>query len=97
LRESDRNYVKESVCRMIIKSFGKRKSKDTDTAGGPLSAIAGQDGPGEQGKLEFSELVDPLIAIMSRPQDNGVKLTSLSIMALVGMCNQSEDIKGIFL
>jgi hypothetical protein len=82
---------------MIIKSFGKRKSKDTDTAGGPLSAIAGQDGPGEQGKLEFSELVDPLIAIMSRPQDNGVKLTSLSIMALVGMCNQSEDIKGIFL
>jgi hypothetical protein len=34
LRESDRNFVKESVCRMIIKSFGKRKSKDgTETAG----------------------------------------------------------------
>ena len=41
LRESDRNFVKESVCRMIIKYFSKHKSKDTDTPGGPLSAIAG--------------------------------------------------------
>jgi len=28
LGESKRNFVKESVCRMIIKSFGKRKSKE---------------------------------------------------------------------
>jgi hypothetical protein len=28
LKESDKNFVKESVCRMIIKSFGKRKSKE---------------------------------------------------------------------
>ena len=42
LRESDRNFVKESVCRMIIKSFGKRKTKDIDTTGGhALSAMAG--------------------------------------------------------
>jgi len=34
---------------------------------------------------------------MNRPQDNGVKLTSLSIMAIVNMCNFSEDIKDIFL
>ena len=28
LSQSDRNFVKESVCRMIIKYFGKKKSSD---------------------------------------------------------------------
>ena len=38
LRESDRNFVKESVCRMIIKSFGKKKLKDgRETAGAAFS------------------------------------------------------------
>ena len=36
LKESDRNFVKESVCRMIIKYFGKQKSKDNEAAG-PIS------------------------------------------------------------
>ena len=97
LGESNRNFVKESVCRMIIKSFGKRKSKESMDSGGSALSIAGLDGSDEKGKLEFSTLVEPLIKIMTRPQDNGVKLTSLSIMALVNMCNQSEEIKDVFL
>ena len=35
LAESDRNFVKESVCRNIIKFFGKQKSKDNNEAAGP--------------------------------------------------------------
>jgi hypothetical protein len=94
LHESDRNFVKESVCRMIIKFFGKQKSQTNMNAAGPVS---GHDGSDEKSKIEFITLVEPLIAIMMRPQDNGVKLTSLSIMAIVNMCNFSEDIKDIFL
>lgn len=85
LRESNRNFVKESVCRMIIKSFGKRKSKEDQ--GGSALSIAGFEGSDDKNKLEFATLVEPLIKIMTRPQDNGVKLTSLSVMALVNMCN----------
>jgi hypothetical protein len=88
LGESNRNFVKESVCRMIIKSFGKRKSKDAGIEGrGSVLSMVGLDGPDEKNKLEFVTLVEPLIKIMTRPQDNGVKLTSLAIMALVNMCN----------
>jgi hypothetical protein len=34
LKECDRGYIKQSVCRMIIKFFGKKKKDD---AAGPAS------------------------------------------------------------
>ena len=37
LSQSDRNFVKESVCRMIIKYFGKKKSSDGVESAGPSS------------------------------------------------------------
>lgn len=37
LKESDKNFVKESVCRMIIKYFGKKKSSNNDHSAGPIS------------------------------------------------------------
>ena len=37
LEKSDKNYVKESVCRMIIKYFGKQKAKDIIDSAGPVS------------------------------------------------------------
>lgn len=89
LKECDRSYIKQSVCRMIIKFFGKKKKDD---AAGPAS---GQDGD-DSLKIEFITLVEPLVAIVSRPKENGVKLTALSIMSIVNMCNFSEDIKDIF-
>lgn len=49
------------------------------------------------GKIEFINLVEPLAALLSRAHENGVRLTALSLMAIVNMCNFSEDIKDIFL
>ena len=37
LEKSDKNFVKESVCRMIIKYFGKQKAKDIIDSAGPVS------------------------------------------------------------
>ena len=34
---------------------------------------------------------------MSNVKENGVKITALAIMAVVNICNYSEDIKSIFL
>jgi len=86
LKESDRAVIKEACCRMIIKFFGKKKGKDDE------------DGKDEgTGKIEFINLVEPLVAIVSRSKENGNKLTALSVMAIVNMCNFSEDIKDIFL
>ena len=45
-------------------------------------------------------MVEPLVQVVSRSKENGVamhKLTALSIMAILNMCNYSEDIKDIFL
>ena len=83
LKESDRNYVKEACCRRVIKFFGKSKK--------------GGDDDGDVGKIEFINLVEPLAEIVSRSKENGAKLTALSVMAIVNMCNFSEDIKDIFL
>ena len=77
---------------MIIKFFGKKKEKAE--AAGPAS---GQEGGDDGGKIEFINLVEPLVQIISRSRENGVKLTALSLMAIVNMCNFSEDIKDIFL
>jgi hypothetical protein len=41
--------------------------------------------------------VDPLVQILQRQKENGAKLTALSVMAIVNLCNYSEDIKDIFL
>ena len=83
IKETDRNYVKEACCRRIIKFFGKSKK--------------GGDDDGDVGKIEFINLVEPLAEIVSRSKENGAKLTALSVMAIVNMCNFSEDIKDIFL
>lgn len=75
---------------MIIKYFGGGKKKGTD-------ANAPTDIEENAVKIEFINLVEPLIKIMSRYKESGVKLTALSIMAVVNMCNFSEDVKEMFL
>lgn len=84
LQNSDRLLVKEACCRRIIKFFGKSRKDD------------GGD-EGDAGKIEFITLVEPLTSIISRSKENGARLTALSVMAIVNMCNFSEDIKDIFL
>jgi hypothetical protein len=48
----------------------------------------------EGSKIEFINLVDPLIETMKTANFN---LASLSASALVNLCNYSEDIKDIFI
>ena len=72
---------------MIIKFFGKKKKDD----GG------GDDEKMMASKIEFITLIEPLVSIVSRPKDNGFKLTGLAVMAIVNLCDFSEDIKDIFL
>lgn len=86
LQQSDRGLIKEACCRMVIRFFGKSKKKDD---GGAEANDAG--------KIEFINMVEPLVNIVSRSKENGDKLTALSLMAIVNMCNFSEDIKDIFL
>jgi len=88
LKETDKRYLKEACCRMIIKYFGKNESKD---------AGAGEGEGDADGKIEFINLVEPLVQIITKIKESGQKLTALSVMALVNMCNFSEDIKDIFL
>jgi hypothetical protein len=90
LNNCTQNYIKHSVCRMIIKYFGGKKK-------GSDAANAAQDIEENAVKIEFINLVEPLIKIMSRFKESGVKLTALSIMAIVNMCNFSEDVKEMFL
>jgi len=81
-RETDKSFLKEACCRRIIKFFGKDGQSEGDVA---------------DGKIEFINLVEPLATLLSRAHENGVRLTALSLMAIVNMCNFSEDIKDIFL
>jgi len=76
---------------MIIKFFGSKKGKDAEK-----EAIGGENNA-DVGKIEFINLVEPLTSIISRQKEYGPKLTALSVMAIVNMCNFSEDIKDIFL
>ena len=80
---------------MIIKFFGKKRGNKT----GADDVIQGVDGQSESEQLqvEFINLIEPLTSIIQRQQDYGSKLTALSIMAIVNMCNYSDDIKDIFL
>jgi len=76
---------------MIIIFFGKKK----ESSANKIETQANKDDDG--GKIEFINLVEPLITIINRVKDYGTKLCALSIMALVNMCNYSEDIKDIFI
>ena len=78
--------MKEACCRRIIKFFGKSR-KDEGGDGDDVNS----------GKIEFITLVEPLTSIMSRSKENGARLTALSVMSIVNMCNYSEDMKEIFL
>ena len=71
---------------MIIKYFGKLKAKEE-----------GQPDPDGDAKIEFMTLIEPLVLVISRPEDNGPKLTGLALMSIVNMCNFSEDIIDIYL
>lgn len=72
---------------MIIKFFGKKKKGDE----------GGDDEKMMASKIEFITLIEPLVAIVSRSKENGFKLTALAVMAIVNLCDFSEDIKDIFL
>lgn len=70
---------------MIIKFFGKSNDGDDD----------GDNR--EDGKVNFINLMEPLITILARSKENGPKLTGLSVMAIVNMCNYHEAFKDIFI
>ncbi|TNV85265.1 hypothetical protein FGO68_gene15236 [Halteria grandinella] len=101
LQSSQRIKLKEAACRQIIKLFqmsGKNESKQM-TPGAPLKGtMAGQGAASrkeeESSKIEFINLVDPLISTMKTQNFN---LASLSASALVNLCNYSDDIKDIFI
>ena len=51
----------------------------------------------DDGKINYINLIEPLITILSRSKENGSKLTGLSVMAIVNMCNFVDDFKDIFI
>lgn len=61
--------------------------------GGPGGATGGKKEE-ESTKIEFINLVEPLIMTM---RESNFNLASLSASALVNLCNYSEDIKDIFI
>ena len=50
--------------------------------------------PDENSKIEFINLIEPLIKTMKTSNFN---LASLAASALVNLCNYSDDIKEIFI
>lgn len=62
LKETDKKYLKEACCRMIIKFFGKHEIKDLYNGEGEGDA---------EGKIEFINLVEPLIQIITKMKENG--------------------------
>jgi hypothetical protein len=87
----------------VIKLFapeltGKRsKSKGTEDGATPRDSgtlKGGSSRHDESAKIEFINLVDPLIRTMKNSNFN---LAGLSASALVNLCNYSEDIKDIFI
>lgn len=69
---------------MIIKFFG------------PAAQQGDEDPENLAEKIEFINMVELLMSIARRTKQFGPKLTAMSIMALVNMCNYNEDIKSIF-
>lgn len=109
MRNSDRIKVKEAACRKIIKLFAEKKKESNEkngvtpggavTAGGPKNLTPGATTlggkkPDESSKIEFINLVEPLITTMKSSNFN---LASLAASALVNLCNYSDDIKEIFI
>ncbi len=79
--------MKEACCKMIIKYFGKENEQE-------LKMINyGND----EDKFDFSSFMDPIVQIMARSFEYGSKLTSLSIMTMVNMCNFQDFIKHILI
>ena len=62
--------------------------------GGPGGASGGKKEEEESTKIEFINLVEPLIMTM---RESNFNLASLSASALVNLCNYSDDIKDIFI
>jgi len=105
---SDRIKVKEAACRKIIKLFAEKKKENADkgsgghgiTPGGPTTPGETPGGltinrnADESQKIEFINLVEPLILTMKTANFN---LTSLAASALVNLFNYSDDIKEIFI
>ena len=71
LDKSDRNIVKEACCKMITQFFGKIEEEKIDL----------------EERIQFIKIVEPLVKIIKVPRENGPKLTSLALMALINMCN----------
>jgi hypothetical protein len=109
LVNTERIKLKEASCRQIIKLFAEDKRKEgkggkTPGDGGGTTAGGGPTpggGPGgsskneeESTKIEFINLVEPLIQTM---RDSNFNLASLSASALVNLCSYSDDIKDIFI
>lgn len=65
--------------------------RETPMGGGASAANRKAD---ENSKIEFINLVEPLIITMKNANFN---LTSLAASALVNLCNYSDDIKDIFI
>jgi len=93
--------IKEGCCRKIIKLFADKKGESAGksaavggTAGGPTAGGPGNKASDEQTKIEFINLVEPLIQTM---KDANYNLISLAASALVNLCNFSDDIKDIFI
>jgi hypothetical protein len=63
LNNSDRNYIKEACCRMIIKFFGKKKGAKGASDDAPQGGDAND---ADAGKIEFINLVEPLTSIIQR-------------------------------
>lgn len=102
LLKNDRIKIKEACCRKIIKIFAEKKKEGASkagmmngqgTKGGPSNTGGGKKDD-ENSKIEFINLVEPLIITMKNSNFN---LTSLAASALVNLCNYSDDIKDIFM
>lgn len=73
LKECDKNFIKEACCRMLIKYFGKDNEHNLVFSEGDA--------------FDLNKFVEPIIQIVTRSNDYGSKVTSLSIMLLVNMCD----------
>jgi hypothetical protein len=96
LQKSNRIKIKEACCRKIVKIFGERKKvqANSKTPGGATAGGTRDGNPEDHYKVEFINLVEPLIDTMKTSNFN---LTSIAASALVNLCNFSEDIKDIFM
>lgn len=84
---------------MIIKHFGRKniQAQRGETPHQTPGKVGPERSDDKNNKIDFNALVDPLIKIIKRSQDNGVKLTSYSIMAIINLCNYGDNVKEIFL